>query len=364
MAATFNGDKLVNKYLRYLNRGLRPLPLYRRREIMAEFKENIADARAELDPSDEPGLRALLGRIGLPSELAAEIVETEDVPKRRPIDDFVPALLLFGAILVGIGWIFGVVWLWLSKIWRLGDKLLGTLVWPFGIAGILLMPGRASYSYSGSCSSVGDAAGHTFSNCNVPSSFVISAPWRGAYILLAFGAPIAVFVRLTWISIRGYAKEEPVHRWRHAGTWFSVGLPVALFIGAVTLQVNIYERSGNYGQPAFEPKWQAAMTEALVQAGPPKWGCQAPPASVHFLAGFGTVDQICVVPTGDGHGEQFRFLQGNPVSTGLLFAPRASDAKAQAGFCVRPISGPWWDLAVVNPNTGHCPDGFISDPAS
>ena len=94
MASTFSGDKLVTKYLRYLNRGLRPLPLYRRREIMAEFTENLTEARADLDPSDEPGLRALLARVGLPSELAAEIVEAEDVPKRRPIDDFVPILLL------------------------------------------------------------------------------------------------------------------------------------------------------------------------------------------------------------------------------------------------------------------------------
>ncbi|MEI8050280.1 MAG: hypothetical protein WCI12_02460 [Actinomycetes bacterium] len=180
MAATFNGDKLVAKYLRYLNRGLRPLPLYRRREIMAEFRENIAEARADLDLGDEPGLRALLARIGLPSELAAEIVEAEDVPKRRPIDDFVPVLLLFGAILIGVGWIFGAVWLWLSKIWRLGDKLLGTLVWPFGIAGLLLMPGRVTSANSGSCSTAGDATGHTFSTCNVPASFAISGPWRAA----------------------------------------------------------------------------------------------------------------------------------------------------------------------------------------
>ena len=364
MAATFNGDKLVTKYLRYLNRGLRPLPLYRRREIMAEFRENIAEARADLDPGDEAGLRALLARVGLPSELAAEIVEAEDVPKRRPIDDFVPILLLFGAILIGVGWIFGAVWLWLSKIWRLGDKLLGTLVWPFGIAGLLLMPGRASSANSGSCSTVGDAAGHTFSTCNVPASFAISGPWRAAYMVLAFGAPVAVFVRLTWISIRGYSKEVPPHRWRHPGPWLSVLFPVILFVGAVTLQVNIYERSGNYGQPAFEPQWQAAMTQVLSQPGPPTWGCRPAPDSVRFLAGFGTVDQICIEPARDGHGQQFRFLHGTPVTAGLLFAPQARDAKLQSDFCVKPISGPWWNLAVINPNTESCPNGYTFDPAS
>lgn len=112
--------------------------------------------------------------------------------------------------------------------------------------------------------------------------------------------------------MRGYAKKVPPHRWRHPGAWLSVLFPVILFVGAVTLQLSIYERSGNYGQPAFEPQWHAAMTEALSQPGPPTWGCRPAPDSVRFLAGFGTVDQICIEPARDGHGQQFRFLQGTP----------------------------------------------------
>ncbi|TML11728.1 MAG: hypothetical protein E6G39_13085 [Actinobacteria bacterium] len=42
-------------------------------------------------------------------------------------------LLLIGAPLFGVGWLVGVVLLWSSPVWRLGDKLLGTLVWPFGL---------------------------------------------------------------------------------------------------------------------------------------------------------------------------------------------------------------------------------------
>jgi hypothetical protein len=191
----------------------------------------------------------------------------------------------------------------------------------------------------------------------------MSTSWRVVYFLLAIGAPVAVFIRLTWVSVRGYAKEQPAHRWRRAGTWLSVALPIVFFIGAVTLQVNLYQREGNYGQPAFEPQWQTAMNKSLIQSGPPQWGCHAPPSTVSFLAGFGTVDQICIEPARDGHGEQFRFLHGNPASTGLLYAPKPADAKTQYDFCVKPISGPWWILAGLNPSTSGCPSGYTFDPA-
>ena len=48
-------------------------------------------------------------------------------------------LLLIGAFLAVIGWVVGVVLLWRSRVWTLGDKLIGTLLWPGGlVTGVLV----------------------------------------------------------------------------------------------------------------------------------------------------------------------------------------------------------------------------------
>jgi hypothetical protein len=56
-----------------------------------------------------------------------------------PLEVGAVILLLAGGLLVGIGWIVGVVLLWSSPHWRTRDKLLGTLIWPGGIAGAALV---------------------------------------------------------------------------------------------------------------------------------------------------------------------------------------------------------------------------------
>ena len=43
-------------------------------------------------------------------------------------------LLLVGGFLGGVGWLAGVVLLWLSDRWSTGDKLIGTFVLPGGLA--------------------------------------------------------------------------------------------------------------------------------------------------------------------------------------------------------------------------------------
>jgi hypothetical protein len=42
-------------------------------------------------------------------------------------------LLLVGGFLWGVGWLVGVVLLWLSDVWTVRDKLIGTLVVPGGL---------------------------------------------------------------------------------------------------------------------------------------------------------------------------------------------------------------------------------------
>ena len=40
---------------------------------------------------------------------------------------------------MGIGWLVGVALLWTSDRWRIWEKVLGTLVWPFGYASVLVL---------------------------------------------------------------------------------------------------------------------------------------------------------------------------------------------------------------------------------
>ena len=48
-------------------------------------------------------------------------------------------LLIGGALVPAIGWLAGVALLWASRAWTIGDKLLGTLVVPGGLAPALYL---------------------------------------------------------------------------------------------------------------------------------------------------------------------------------------------------------------------------------
>jgi hypothetical protein len=50
-------------------------------------------------------------------------------------------LLTVGSILPVLPWLVGVALLWTSDRWRVGEKLLATLVWPLGYAGVLVATG-------------------------------------------------------------------------------------------------------------------------------------------------------------------------------------------------------------------------------
>ena len=47
-------------------------------------------------------------------------------------------LLLFGGFVI-FGWFIGVYLLWTSDRWKVAEKLLGTLVWPFGFIGAIAL---------------------------------------------------------------------------------------------------------------------------------------------------------------------------------------------------------------------------------
>jgi hypothetical protein len=128
-------EELITDYLHRLERELKDLPRARRREVVEEISEHIEEARAEEGP-DEVATLNVLERLGDPADIAAEARARFGIEPRRSGSHEVAALvlLLVGGFLFGIGWLVGLVLLWSSDVWSARDKLIGTLVFPGGLA--------------------------------------------------------------------------------------------------------------------------------------------------------------------------------------------------------------------------------------
>jgi uncharacterized membrane protein len=134
-------DRAVETYLKRLDADLADLPRARRREILDEIAEHIAEARAALPAESEAETRTVLERLGDPADIAADARQRFDVVPARPgwIESAALVLLLFGGFIFGVGWIAGLVLLWSSAVWKPWEKLLGTLIVPGGLASVLFI---------------------------------------------------------------------------------------------------------------------------------------------------------------------------------------------------------------------------------
>jgi uncharacterized membrane protein len=129
-------DRLVDDYLKQLDSELAGLPPLRRREIVEEISGHISEARAAAPSQDEAEVRTLLDRLGDPAEIAGEARERFGVQPRKSRALEIATLILLlvgGVVLPVIGWLVGVVLLWVSDAWNRRDKLIGTLVVPGGL---------------------------------------------------------------------------------------------------------------------------------------------------------------------------------------------------------------------------------------
>ncbi|HKO74813.1 MAG TPA: hypothetical protein VJU01_05830 [Gaiellaceae bacterium] len=152
-------DKLVEDYLDRLELELADFPSARRRELVQEISEHIAEARAALESESEADVRNLLDRMGDPADIAAEArgvpvaspSAQPHVARRSSAFDIAALILLLvgGVVLPIVGWLVGVVLLWISDSWTTNEKLFGTFVIPGG----LLLPVYLSLAagYTESC---------------------------------------------------------------------------------------------------------------------------------------------------------------------------------------------------------------------
>jgi hypothetical protein len=154
---TRSPDELIAAYLQDLSAALAGLPRERRREVVEEVADHIAEARAEVTVESEAEIRNLLERVGDPDEIAAEARERFGIRPRgggiREIAAIV--LLLMGGFVFVVGWFVGVVLLWASEAWTTRDKLIGTFVVPFGLLPLVYAM-SATLTATESCVSVSE----------------------------------------------------------------------------------------------------------------------------------------------------------------------------------------------------------------
>jgi uncharacterized membrane protein len=194
-------DQLVDDYLRRLDAELGTLPPERRREVVEEISEHIAEARADLDDSDEAAIRNLLDRVGDPAELAAEARERFGMPPRRAgaRETAAVILLLLGGFVGFVGWIVGLILLWISDVWNTRDKLIGTFVLPGGLVFPLLFffISLATTPWEDCSGAVDPSTGRTiYEDCTGGQSQAAAILTAVALIVFVL-APIATTIYLT-----------------------------------------------------------------------------------------------------------------------------------------------------------------------
>lgn len=147
MAPDRSASRLVARYLRELEHELGSLPPAARAEVLAEVGAHIAQGRRSLADASPAAIQHLLDRVGSPRAIARE-AGARPVPPHWG-DALVPWLLLFGGLApYGVGWLGGVALLWLSPVWSLRDRLLGTVVIPGGLLGVWMVAAPYGQTFS------------------------------------------------------------------------------------------------------------------------------------------------------------------------------------------------------------------------
>ena len=198
---------LVGEYLTHLEAATAHLPADERNDVRQGIRDHLREALR--DACSDADVRNVLDAVGRPEEIvdpptsapAAAPLPPPATSRRGPLEVIAVVMLLIGGIVVPVvGWIVGVVLLWMSKAWTTRQKLLGTFVLPGGLMGsfvavplALFIPVQTCTATTGTMSGPGsEVVRETVEVCS-------SAPnaWAtGAALVLAIAVPILVAIYL------------------------------------------------------------------------------------------------------------------------------------------------------------------------
>jgi hypothetical protein len=240
-------DRMVADYLGRLEAASAPLPPDRRDELLDEIGNHIDTARAAGGAADEAAVRDLLDRLGPPEVIAAAARDDDDTsvrlvpPRSTGLEQGAVVMLTLGSFIPVLGWLVGVVLLWVSPRWRGREKLLGTLVVPLGPGLLLTTP--AWLGYSQDCTTYGGPQtlpDGRFIDAETVVEVCADGPAAWPYIaLLAFIviAPVVVAVLLYRRAKARAALEPP--RPEATSPWggLEISAVVLLALGAFVVPV-------------------------------------------------------------------------------------------------------------------------------
>ena len=193
-------EHLINRYLKQLDNALRDLPTARRKQIVKDIADHIHTARDAFPEANEAQIRQILEEVGDVESIRQEA----GLPPQNDTQwgtRWAPWLLLLGGFFFLFGWILGVILLWQSRVWKLGDKILATLVWPGGLATVVAIGGMGGTVSSASpsvCNAGANGSVHCMSSAVVsphsPPVFMVTLA------IIAVAAPLFVTWRLVHVA--------------------------------------------------------------------------------------------------------------------------------------------------------------------
>jgi uncharacterized membrane protein len=184
-----HADELIAEYLARLETALAPIPSARRQELLDDVRAHIAEARSALSDETDADLLNILDRLGDPADMAAdEIGRQEPSRPAQPPQRNSRGLEIAAIVLLLLFWPIGVVLLWISDAWTTRDKLIGTLVPPFGYLGTFVLgPLLLWGTISTTCETLSDGLGHVFSS---------TCPSAGSQAAINIGLAVVVIFYL------------------------------------------------------------------------------------------------------------------------------------------------------------------------
>ena len=197
---TSHGTDQVDRYLRELSAALSGVSANDRDEVVAGIREHIDAALSSIEQPSTDDIDRVLRDLGDPLAIAAETTgrlpprPAEAVPMLER--DWIPAAtvlslilgtLFFWAVVPLVLLLLGLVLLWISPLWHVGEKILGTLAFPAVILAIVVPGFFAFNSSGGEC--VSDAVGVDDSNQQI-----LQCPEDGGTLWLPVSLGMVVIV--------------------------------------------------------------------------------------------------------------------------------------------------------------------------